>query len=90
MLQNQKAGDFFSPLQYVLGDTAFEPSNIAIAAYRCQKGFVQDRDEQMVNTCMTTPCVITEHTMGIWKGGSHGFEILECLLLMKQNLWSGC
>ncbi|KAL7520303.1 hypothetical protein ACHAWX_005032 [Stephanocyclus meneghinianus] len=68
MIQNQKAGDFFSPLQYVLCDTAFEPSDIAIAAYKCQAGFVQDRDEQMFNTCMSSPRVITEHTMGIWKG----------------------
>mgnify|MGYP006169553629 CR=1 FL=1 len=58
----------FSPLQYVLCDTAFEPSDIAVAAYKCQAGFVQDRDEQMFNTCMSSPRVITEHTMGIWKG----------------------
>eukprot|EP00804_Cyclotella_cryptica_P005843 CCRYP_000136-RC/>CCRYP_000136-RC protein AED:0.24 eAED:0.23 QI:0/-1/0/1/-1/1/1/0/245 len=68
MIQNQKAQDFFSPLQYVLCDTAFEPSDIAIAAYKCQAGFVQDRDEQMFNTCMSSPRVITEHTMGLWKG----------------------
>ena len=65
---NQKAGDVFCPLQYMLCDTAFKPANIAIAVYKCQKGFVQDRDEQMFNTCMSSPHVITEHTMGIWKG----------------------
>jgi hypothetical protein len=32
MIQNQEAGNFFSPLEYVLCDTAFEPSDIAIAA----------------------------------------------------------
>eukprot|EP00804_Cyclotella_cryptica_P018903 CCRYP_006432-RC/>CCRYP_006432-RC protein AED:0.31 eAED:0.30 QI:0/-1/0/1/-1/1/1/0/185 len=68
MIQNQKASDFFSPLQYVLCDTAFEPSDIAVAAYKCQAGFVQDRDEQMFSTCMSSPRVITAHTMGLWKG----------------------
>ena len=58
----------FSPLQYVLCDTAFEPSDIAIAAYKCQAGFVQDRVDQIFNKCMSSPHVITEHTMGVWKG----------------------
>eukprot|EP00804_Cyclotella_cryptica_P023292 CCRYP_000454-RA/>CCRYP_000454-RA protein AED:0.19 eAED:0.17 QI:0/0/0/0.66/0/0/3/0/143 len=58
----------FHDNRYVLYDTAFEPSDIAIAADKCQAGFVQDRDEQMFNTCMSSPRVITEHTMGLWKG----------------------
>jgi hypothetical protein len=68
MKQNQQAHKYFSDLEYLLGDTAFEPSEICIPAYKCDPGFFQDRDHQHFNRCMATPRVITEHTMGLWKG----------------------
>ena len=68
MDQCQRPELYFSDVEYLLCDTAFEPTNYAIPAYKAQPGFVQDRDEQKFNTCLASPRVISEHVMGVWKG----------------------
>ena len=68
MPQSQSPEKYFTSLEYVLCDTAFEPSDHAIPSYKCLTGFVQDRDEELFNTALGSPRVISEHTMGIWKG----------------------
>ena len=68
MDQYQDPEKFFSAVEYILCDTAFEPCAFAIPGYKAQTGFMQDVDEQTFNTAMATPRVISEHTMGLWKG----------------------
>ena len=68
MEQCQSPEKFFTSLQYILTDTAFTPSDYCIPAYKALTGFAQDRDEQNFNTSLAEPRVISEHTMGIWKG----------------------
>ena len=68
MDQCQNPEKYFSPLQYILTDTAFEPSNHAIPAYKSQTGFVQEPNKELFNNALATPRVISEHVMGMWKG----------------------
>lgn len=68
MTQNQRSENFFGESEYVMSDTAFEPSGICVPAYKCEEGFLQDPDKEKFNRCLSSPRVITEHTMGLWKG----------------------
>ena len=77
MTQNQKASEFFSSLECILGNTAFEPSDICVAAYQYQAGYVHDKDEHTFNNCMSSPRVITEHISVYGKASSHGLETFE-------------
>jgi hypothetical protein len=68
MQHYQRHGEYFDPEEYLLCDTAYEPSEFAIPAYKNQAGYVQHPDEEQFNSCLASPRVITEHTMGLWKG----------------------
>lgn len=68
MKQHEKASQLFSEWEYLLCDTAYEPDSFCVPAYKCQSGYVQPRDEEEFNTCLARVRVITEHTMGLWKG----------------------
>ena len=68
MAQYRNPEEYFDEMQYILCDTAYEPSTFCIPAYKCQTGYVQPSDQEYFNSCLATPRVITEHTMGLWKG----------------------
>ena len=68
MKQNQKSDQYFGPTEYVLCDTAFESSDVCVSAYKHDAGFFTDPVKQHFNDIMSPPRVITEHTMGMWKG----------------------
>lgn len=68
MKQNQRSDDYFCDNEYIMGDTAFEPSAICVPAYKCEEGYYHDPDKEKFNRCMASARVITEHTMGLWKG----------------------
>ena len=44
MPQYQRPDDFFDKVEYVLGDSAFEPGNHCVPAYRSQAGYIHDKD----------------------------------------------
>ena len=71
---------FFTDLEYVLCDTAYEPSQHAIPAYKSLTGFRQDEDEQLFNTALARPRVISEHVMGMWKGRFPWLKKMRMLL----------
>ena len=70
MVQCQRPSDFFSPGEYIVADTAYEPSNEVIPAFKSSPGMglLQTPDKQMFNLCLASPRVTAEHTMGLWKG----------------------
>lgn len=68
MPQYQEPEKYFSPLEYQLVDTAFEPSPHTIPSFKAQEGFLHDPDDETFNTALATPRVCAEHTMGLWKG----------------------
>ena len=57
---------YFSPLQYVIMDTAFEPSDICVPTYKKQP--VPDPDKEKFNTTVAKYRVKSEHLNGISKG----------------------
>lgn len=85
MKQNQKSHKYFGPREYVIGDTAFEPSDICVSAYKCDPGFYQDCDKQNFNSCMSTPRVIGEHTMGLWKGRTPWLRNIRMLITDEKE-----
>jgi hypothetical protein len=68
MKQNHRSDKYFSPPEYLLTDTAFEPSNHCIPAYKTDAAFHHNPDKVKFNEALSSPRVITEHTMGLWKG----------------------
>jgi hypothetical protein len=66
--QNQLSTQYFSTSEYLLCDTAFEASDVCIPAYKTDAGFYVDQDKVRFNDALSPPRVITEHTMGLWKG----------------------
>ena len=38
MMQYQVPEDFFSPLEYVICDTAYEPTSFCVPAFKCVSG----------------------------------------------------
>ena len=68
MKQNKYSDKFFSTSKYVLWNSAFEPSNICIPAYKTDAGYYQAPEKMKFNKALSPPRVITEHTMGLWKG----------------------
>jgi hypothetical protein len=70
MRQCQRPGDFFSPGEFVVADTAYEPSNEVIPAFKSSPGMglLQPTDKQTFNLCLASPRVTAEHTVGLWKG----------------------
>jgi hypothetical protein len=68
--QNKYSDKSLSTSEYVLCDTAFEPSNICIRAYKTDAAIHQSQSAKKVkfNKAISPPRVITEHTMGLQKG----------------------
>jgi hypothetical protein len=68
--QCQRPSDFFSPGEYIVADTAYEPSNKVIPAFKSRPGMcqLQTPDKQMFNLCLASPRVTADYTMGLWKG----------------------
>lgn len=67
MKQNNYSHKFFSTSECVLCDTAFEPRNICIPAYKTDAAFYQSAEKVKFNKAMSPLCVITEHTKDLWK-----------------------
>jgi DDE superfamily endonuclease len=64
----QRPEEFFSDRQYILGDSAFENSNIMVSSYKCPKGMVLGKQEERFNTALSKPQMSSEHTIGMLKG----------------------
>ncbi|KAL3776344.1 hypothetical protein ACHAWO_002462 [Cyclotella atomus] len=63
MKQHEQTSQFFSELEYLLCDMAYEPDS-----FLCRHINAKQRDEEQFNTCLACVRVVTEHTMGLWKG----------------------
>ena len=66
-LYNKKE-DYFSALEYLLGDSAFEPCDAMVSAYKKLPGVPLEYEENRLNDAVSKPRVRSEHTIGIWKG----------------------
>jgi hypothetical protein len=64
----QKPSEFFSPTQYLLGDSAFACMPFMVSAYKKPQGAAIPREQEVFNGALSRPRVMSEHTIGIWKG----------------------
>lgn len=62
--------EWFGLYEYIICDTAFDPSENVVPAYKASPGQTEpaDPDERLFNGVMTTPRVSSEHVNGMWKG----------------------
>jgi hypothetical protein len=56
---------FFSEIEYMIGDSAFEPTKFMVSAF---KKIGVTAGKEIFNDTISRPRVISEHTIGIWKG----------------------
>ena len=55
----------FSEIEYMIGDSAFEPTKFMVSAF---KKIGVTAGKEIFNDTISRPRVISEHTIGIWKG----------------------
>jgi len=81
----QNPEDYFGPTEYVICDTAFDPSPFCIPAFSADVGFLQSADKQLFNFTLLKPRVSSEHTIGILKGHFPGALQKMSLLLTHEK-----
>jgi hypothetical protein len=89
MKQNKSPDKYFSPSEYLLCDTAFEPSDICIPAYKTDAGFHQSPEKIKFNYALSPPQLLRSIPLVFGKVASHGYEASECESQTIQNHSSG-
>jgi hypothetical protein len=64
----QHPNQFFSPMQYVVGDSAFENDQHMVSAFKKLPNRQLCRDEELFNTQLAKLRIISEHCIGMLKG----------------------
>lgn len=64
----QSPEEFFSNLQYLLGDSAYECQIFMVPAYRKPAGIELERNNMKFNQVLSKPRVESEHCIGMLKG----------------------
>jgi DDE superfamily endonuclease len=75
-----KPDDFFTALQYILGDSAFEVLCYLIPAYRKPRGMTIPPRHEYFNTALGRARVLSEHCIGILKGRFPWLKCIPCTL----------
>jgi hypothetical protein len=86
-LKNKKE-EFFSVYEYIIGDTAFDPSENMVPAYKANPGFnePEDLDESLLNKVISKPRVSSEHVNGMWKGRFPWLRMIPNRIKDKKSL----
>ena len=65
---------YFAPCEYLITDTAYEPTWFCIPAYKCIGGnhLLLPANKTEFNFCIAHPRVKSEHVNGIGKDDAHG------------------
>jgi hypothetical protein len=58
---------YFSEIEFMIGDSAFEPTEFMVSAFK-KIGVTAAMAKEIFNDTIARPRVISEHTIGIWKG----------------------
>ena len=64
----KKKEEKFGSTEYLMGDSAYECSPIMVSAYKRLPGKQLTRSENQFNTVLARIRVVSEHTIGVWKG----------------------
>jgi hypothetical protein len=86
-LKTQKE-KYFTVFEYIITDTAFDPGENVLPAYKAMPGqtFPEDEDEKLFNTVISPPRVSSEHVNGIWKGRFPWLRLIPNLIKGRRSL----
>ena len=59
---------YFASQEYVLGDSAFQPSHVMIPVFKKPSGAILERRKEFFNERLAKPKVKSEHCIGVLKG----------------------
>jgi len=87
MVERQRSNVFFSQGEYLVTDTAYEPSEHVVPAFKSSPGtgLRLPPKKQMFNICLSSPRVTAEHTMGLWKGRCGWLRKIKMLITNKKE-----
>lgn len=80
--------EYFTVLEYIIGDTAFDPSEVMAPAYKALPGCTEpvDPDERLFNKVISKPRVSSEHVNGMWKGRFPWLRMIPMRIKGKKTL----
>jgi len=83
-----KKEEWFALYEYIIGDTAFDPGENVVPAYKASPGQSEpdDPDERLFNRVMSTPRVSSEHVNGMWKGRFPWLRMIPNKIKNKKTL----
>jgi DDE superfamily endonuclease len=76
---------FFTALQYILGDSAFEVLRYLIPAFKKPRGLTIPHDQEYFNTALGKARVLSEHCIGILKGRFPWLKCIPCKLTEDEE-----
>ena len=81
----QHPDDFFSDLEYLLVDSAFEASPFIIPAFKKPQNLPMPREQEVFNHALGAPRVASEHCIGLLKGRFPWLRSIPCKLTQDVN-----
>jgi DDE superfamily endonuclease len=84
-LLHQKQGDYFSPNEYILGDSAFASSAIMVPCYKIPSGHEIKKQHESFNTKAAAIRTTSEHTIGILKSRFPGLRDIRMPITEKKE-----
>jgi hypothetical protein len=87
MVEFQGSDVYFSQGEYLVADTAYEPSESMVPAFKSSPvmGLRQPPEKQLFNMCLSSPRVTAEHTMGLWKGRCGWLRKIRMLITNEKE-----
>ena len=81
----QHSASYFSPKNYILGDSAFDNMWFCVSSFRKPKGRNLPCEHELFNDAMKAPRVISEHCIGILKGRFPFLRSIRKLITNNKN-----
>lgn len=83
---NTSRSDFFSYGEYLLGDSAFQPSNIMVPAFKKQAGGELSRNQSNFNTMLARIRIRSEHSIGLMKARFPYFRSIRMRIQKRDDM----
>ena len=83
-MQNQEV--YFNEKQYLLGDSAFHPSNIMVPPFKKPFGTELDKYKSFFNTMLAKPRIKPEHCIGLLKGKFPYLKRIRVLIIRRKDM----
>ena len=81
----QKPNEHFEPMQYIIGDSAFENQPFMVSAFKKPKGEPIPRKHEQFNEHLAKLRIISEHCIGMLKGRFPWLRSIRLLITEDQN-----